>query len=108
MPTYSYICTKCNDEFEVTQSVKDSPLKKCPKCNRRSLERQIFAPIVVSCRGEPKTLGQLAELNTKKQGSLLKEADEASGAKKRRDEANLTKRINKMTMAQKIKYIEEG
>ncbi len=32
MPTYEYECTKCDHHFEVFQSMKDDPLKRCPKC----------------------------------------------------------------------------
>ena len=31
MPTYEYICSKCEHEFEKVQSIKDAPLKTCPK-----------------------------------------------------------------------------
>ncbi len=29
MPTYEYVCEKCEKEFEVFQSMKDPHLKKC-------------------------------------------------------------------------------
>lgn len=32
MPTYEYECTKCDHQFERFQSMKDEPLKRCPKC----------------------------------------------------------------------------
>lgn len=32
MPTYEYGCRKCGNEFEKFQSIKDEPLKRCPKC----------------------------------------------------------------------------
>ena len=31
MPTYEYECKKCGHQFEVMQSIKDEPLKTCPK-----------------------------------------------------------------------------
>jgi putative FmdB family regulatory protein len=31
MPTYEYICTKCEHEFEIVQSIVDKPLTTCPK-----------------------------------------------------------------------------
>ena len=34
MPTYEYRCAKCG-EFEVTQRITDSPLKKCPTCRSK-------------------------------------------------------------------------
>lgn len=32
MPTYEYECEKCGHRFEVFQSMKDEPVKRCPKC----------------------------------------------------------------------------
>ncbi len=43
MPTYDYRCKKCNHEFEAFQSMSDDPLKVCPKCKKRSLQRLIGA-----------------------------------------------------------------
>ena len=31
MPTYEYECAKCRKTFELVQSMKDNPLKTCPK-----------------------------------------------------------------------------
>lgn len=31
-PTYEYECQACQDRFEKFQSIKDAPLKKCPRC----------------------------------------------------------------------------
>lgn len=31
MPTYEYVCTKCNHEFEKFQPIVDKPLTVCPK-----------------------------------------------------------------------------
>ncbi len=33
MPTYDYMCKKCNHHFEVFQKMSDAPLTKCPKCS---------------------------------------------------------------------------
>lgn len=41
MPTYEYACPKCGHAFEAFQSMKDEPLKKCPKCNKMGLKRLI-------------------------------------------------------------------
>ena len=34
MPIYEYRCQKCG-EFEVTQKITDTPLKKCPTCRSK-------------------------------------------------------------------------
>jgi putative FmdB family regulatory protein len=31
MPTYEYVCEKCDHKFEIFQSIKDDALKTCPK-----------------------------------------------------------------------------
>ncbi|MCC5025321.1 MAG: zinc ribbon domain-containing protein [Candidatus Synoicihabitans palmerolidicus] len=41
MPTYDYHCTKCNHEFEAFHSMKDAPIKTCPKCKKRSVKRHV-------------------------------------------------------------------
>jgi putative FmdB family regulatory protein len=39
MPTYEYACPKCGHEFEQFQSMRDAPLKKCPKCGKTGVKR---------------------------------------------------------------------
>ncbi len=41
MPTYEYACSKCGHQFEQFQSMRDLPLKKCPKCKKLALKRLI-------------------------------------------------------------------
>ncbi|QYM80756.1 zinc ribbon domain-containing protein [Horticoccus luteus] len=41
MPTYEYVCPKCGHEFEQFQSMRDEPLKKCPKCKKMGLKRLV-------------------------------------------------------------------
>jgi len=41
MPTYEYRCKACNHEMESFQSIKARPLKKCPACEKNTLERLI-------------------------------------------------------------------
>lgn len=37
MPTYEYICTKCDHRFDLFQSIKDKAIEVCPKelCGRK-------------------------------------------------------------------------
>jgi putative FmdB family regulatory protein len=39
--TYEYACEACGHMWEADQSIKDSPLKKCPSCGKDSAKRQI-------------------------------------------------------------------
>ena len=41
MPTYDYICKKCEKMFEHFQSMSDAPKKECPDCKENSLRRII-------------------------------------------------------------------
>jgi putative FmdB family regulatory protein len=39
MPTYDYQCEACNHEWELFQSMNDSPVKRCPKCKKQKAKR---------------------------------------------------------------------
>ena len=39
MPTYDYQCQDCGYEWELVQSMNDSPVKTCPSCKKRKAKR---------------------------------------------------------------------
>ncbi|MDX1577167.1 MAG: zinc ribbon domain-containing protein [Gemmatimonadota bacterium] len=41
MPTYEYRCRACGHEFERFQKISDSPVRTCPSCKKRRVERLI-------------------------------------------------------------------
>ena len=41
MPTYEYVCTSCQHEWEHEQSIKDEPLTECPVCLVQAAKRLI-------------------------------------------------------------------
>lgn len=41
MPTYDYVCDACEAEWEVFQSIKAKPIRKCPECGKLKAKRQI-------------------------------------------------------------------
>jgi putative FmdB family regulatory protein len=41
MPTYGYVCGKCNHEFDAFQNITARPLRKCPACGQDALKRLI-------------------------------------------------------------------
>src|SRR5260221_745846 len=41
MPTYEYQCTACGHAFELFQSIKAAPIKKCPNCGKSKAKRLI-------------------------------------------------------------------
>lgn len=47
MSTYIYRCLECQLDFEIQQSINDSPGAKCPKCGKKITHRLIQLPYVV-------------------------------------------------------------
>ena len=43
MPTYDYRCEACEHEWELFQSIKAEPEKKCPACKKKKARRLIGA-----------------------------------------------------------------
>lgn len=71
MPNRHYLCHSCDFEVEIYQSIKDDILYECPKCSGKLYQN--LENIHVSIVGEVKTIGQLAEKNTKKLGKTANE-----------------------------------
>jgi putative FmdB family regulatory protein len=49
MPTYQYVCSKCNTNFELKQSFNDESIANCPKCKSES--RRLFVPVPIIFKG---------------------------------------------------------
>lgn len=41
MPTYDYECKNCDHNWEVFQSIKAKPIRKCPECGKLKAKRMI-------------------------------------------------------------------
>ena len=41
MPTYDYVCRECEHRWELFQSIKANPIRKCPQCGRLKARREI-------------------------------------------------------------------
>jgi putative FmdB family regulatory protein len=70
MPTYSYSCEECNEEFELFSSIKDYiSTPKCIKCNGKKTYRRYIDDVITQATSvkksdsELKTLGDLANRN---------------------------------------------
>ncbi|NLF09911.1 MAG: zinc ribbon domain-containing protein [Pirellulaceae bacterium] len=51
MPTYDYVCDACEHQFELFQSIKEEPKRKCPKCGRLKLRRLIGPGAAIVFKG---------------------------------------------------------
>lgn len=68
MPTYSYVCEKCSDKFELFFYIKDyEPNPKCASCGskktNRSYQDDVCVGFVKKSDSELKTIGDLANRN---------------------------------------------
>lgn len=52
MPTYEYVCRKCNNKFSLLMSVSDHEKKKarCPKCKSTQVEQELASFFVVTSK----------------------------------------------------------
>jgi putative FmdB family regulatory protein len=44
MPLYEYRCRACGHTLDVIQKYSDKPLKTCPECGKRTLEKCVSSP----------------------------------------------------------------
>ena len=51
MPTYDYVCKGCKHKWELFQSMKDAPVRKCPACGKLKAERQFGVGAAVIFKG---------------------------------------------------------
>ncbi len=51
MPTYDYVCEDCEHRFELFQSIKAKPIRKCPRCGKLTVHRLIGAGAGIIFKG---------------------------------------------------------
>lgn len=78
MPTYEYACSACGHELEVFQSMKDDPLRKCPKCRKLKLSRKIGLGAGVIFKGSGFYETDYKKEAPKKEGEAKPEKSEAA------------------------------
>ena len=121
MPIYSFCCDKCSNKFDLQRQILEyeEMIKNlsCPKCKSLKVYRDYQEDNIYSTVKEIRTVGQLAEYNTKKMGGKLKEQE----AKKEEEENKkkpwyhdkkyggaTQKEISKMSEKKKKDYILKG
>jgi len=83
MPTYEYECQKCGHHFELFQSIKAEPKRKCPECGRLKLRRLIGPGAAIVFKGSGFYKTDYRSESYKKAAA----ADKASAAPKSSDGA---------------------
>jgi putative FmdB family regulatory protein len=93
MPTYDYQCSNCGTAFEKFQSIKASPIRKCPKCGKNALKRLIGTGAGLIFKGSgfyitdyrSESYKDAAKADTGSKPSEAKPADAKSGDAKTTD-----------------------
>lgn len=82
MPTYDYICTACNHNWEVFQSMSDKPVKKCPECGKSKAQRRIGTGGGILFKGSGFYTTDYRSSNYNKSASADKPAEPKGGCPK--------------------------
>jgi putative FmdB family regulatory protein len=93
MPIYEYACAACGHEFEEWQKMSDAPVRTCPKCKKKKVERLIsrtafqlkgsgwYADLYSSSKPGQDAKGDKAESKSEgKDGGTPSAAKESSGS----------------------------
>jgi putative FmdB family regulatory protein len=112
MPTYDFECESCAYYTEIVQAHDAPSTLTCPYCDKKTLIKVFLTPPAIAIRGEPATVGHLADRNTQKMG-LYEKQDKDAAAKvdyhtERKKTRDLHRKINNMTPQQKLNWIKNG
>lgn len=81
MPTYDYECSACNHKWELFQSIKAEPEKKCPACKKKKARRLIGAGAGLIFKGSGFYLTDYRSKSYKDAAKADKSASEAGSSK---------------------------
>jgi putative FmdB family regulatory protein len=113
MPTYSYLCEKCNNSFELFFYIKDyTENPKCSHCNSHKTNRKYLDDVMTqraSVRksdSELKTLGDLANRNRDRLSSDEKNAleNKHNDYKETKEDSPLPKGMKRLNKQKKTKW----
>ena len=90
MPTYDYICDKCQKTFEFFQSMSDDPVKNCPEC-KNDIRRLVSGGTGLIFKGsgfyltDYKKAREKTDLNDDKNNSKKDKKDSTKKSKKTKE-----------------------
>lgn len=87
MPTYDYECSACGHKYELFQSIKADPEKKCPACGKSTAKRLIGAGGTIIFRGPGFYVTDYRSESYKKAAQADAEAASAASNKKEKAES---------------------
>ncbi len=95
MPTYDYRCKKCGHTWELFQSIKAEPIKKCPECGKNQAERVIGPGAAILFKGSGFYLTDYRSDSYKKAAAADKPASSSDSGSKSGGESNPAKSESK-------------
>src|SRR5579872_3269722 len=81
MPTYDYECKACHHRWELFQSIKAEPEKKCPECGKKQAQRVIGPGAGIIFKGSGFYQTDYRSSAYKKAAEADKKASEGSNGK---------------------------
>jgi putative FmdB family regulatory protein len=105
MPIYEYACKACGHEFEEWQKISDKPIRTCPSCKKRKVEKLVsmssfqlkgggwYADGYASSKGkgdEAKTSGPKADSDSKSSDSKSSDSKAKDSKSKSKDKGSST------------------
>ena len=86
MPTYEYVCKKCEHEFEMFQSITSRPIRKCPHCSKLGVKRLIGTGSGIIFKGSGFYETDYRSENYKKGQKNAKETAKPKDTSKKKDD----------------------
>jgi putative FmdB family regulatory protein len=108
MPTYDYMCEKCEYEFEQFQSITAKPLRACPKCGKRTLKRLIGAGAGVIFKGSGFYETDYRSEGYKKAKENEKKTTDKDASKKKTDTKTAETKTKDSKPAEEAKPVSKG